>query len=216
MRCCIQPLPYAHADRLVMVWQDLRRAAGRPTSGRHRATTPTGGKEKAIFDEVAVISGWRPTLTGGAEPEPHARRTGVARILLRPRHRPDPRPHIHAGGRRAQRATGGGDRPTGCGAGGSAASPRRSGSRHAQRRAARNHRRAAADGFRPIVNRRRRNLAAAPAEHGRPGARRGRPARRRAGCRRACRSSARRRRPTRWPGSSRPRIRSSTRRPAST
>ena len=46
------------------------RAADPPTNGRRRATTPTGAAKRALFEEVAVITGWRPTLIGSAEPEP--------------------------------------------------------------------------------------------------------------------------------------------------
>ena len=65
----IQPLPYAHADRLVMVWQDLRARGGPADEWATPGNYADWRKEKAIFDEVAVISGWRPTLTGAAEPE---------------------------------------------------------------------------------------------------------------------------------------------------
>ena len=66
----IRPLPYRHAERLVMVWQDLRARGGPADEWATPGNYADWRKEKAIFDEVAVISGWRPTLTGGAEPEP--------------------------------------------------------------------------------------------------------------------------------------------------
>jgi putative ABC transport system permease protein len=65
----IRPLPYRHADRLVMVWQDLRARGGPADEWATPGNYADWRKEKSIFDEVAVISGWRPTLTGGAEPE---------------------------------------------------------------------------------------------------------------------------------------------------
>jgi len=65
----IRPLPYGHADRLVMVWQDLRARGGPADEWATPGNYADWRKEKGIFDEVAVISGWRPTLTGGAEPE---------------------------------------------------------------------------------------------------------------------------------------------------
>ncbi len=65
----IRPLPYAHADRLVMVWQDLRARGGPADEWATPGNYADWRKEKSIFDEVAVISGWRPTLSGGAEPE---------------------------------------------------------------------------------------------------------------------------------------------------
>jgi putative ABC transport system permease protein len=65
----IRPLPYAHAERLVMVWQDLRARGGPADEWATPGNYADWRKEKSIFDDVAVISGWRPTLTGGAEPE---------------------------------------------------------------------------------------------------------------------------------------------------
>ena len=66
----IRPLPYAHPDKLVMVWQDLRARGGPPDEWATPGNYADWRREKGIFAEVAVISGWRPTLTGGAEPEP--------------------------------------------------------------------------------------------------------------------------------------------------
>jgi putative ABC transport system permease protein len=66
----IRPLPYPHAERLVMVWQDLRARGGPADEWATPGNYADWRKETAIFDEVAVISGWQPTLTDGAEPEP--------------------------------------------------------------------------------------------------------------------------------------------------
>lgn len=66
----IRPLPYPDADRLVMVWQDLRARGGPRDEWATPGNYADWRKEKGIFEAVAVISGWRPTLLGGAEPEP--------------------------------------------------------------------------------------------------------------------------------------------------
>jgi len=66
----IRPLPYANADRLVMVWQDLRARGGPADEWATPGNYADWRKEKHIFADVAVITGWRPTLLGGAEPEP--------------------------------------------------------------------------------------------------------------------------------------------------
>jgi putative ABC transport system permease protein len=66
----IRPLPYEHGDRLVMVWQDLRARGGPADEWATPGNYADWRKASSAFDEVAVISGWRPTLTGGAEPEP--------------------------------------------------------------------------------------------------------------------------------------------------
>jgi putative ABC transport system permease protein len=66
----LKPLPYGHPDRLVMVWQDLRARGGPPDEWATPGNYADWRQAKEIFKSVAVISGWRPTLTGGAEPEP--------------------------------------------------------------------------------------------------------------------------------------------------
>ena len=66
----IRPLPYGAADRLVMVWQDLRARGGPADEWATPGNYADWRRDTGIFDQVAVISGWRPTMTGGAEPEP--------------------------------------------------------------------------------------------------------------------------------------------------
>ena len=66
----LRPLPYAHPGRLVMVWQDLRARGGPADEWATPGNYADWRRETAIFQQVAVISGWRPTLTGDAEPEP--------------------------------------------------------------------------------------------------------------------------------------------------
>jgi predicted permease len=66
----IRPLPYADPARLVMVWQDMRARGGPADEWATPGNYADWRKAREIFDEVAVISGWRPTLTGGAEAEP--------------------------------------------------------------------------------------------------------------------------------------------------
>jgi putative ABC transport system permease protein len=66
----IRPLPYGYPDRLVTVWQDLRARGGPPDEWATPGNYVDWRQEKAIFDELAVIAGWGPTLTGGNEPEP--------------------------------------------------------------------------------------------------------------------------------------------------
>ena len=65
----LRPLPYAEADRLVMVWQDMR-ARGGPaqewaTPGNFADWQQAGG----LFDAIAAIQGWQPSLTGSGAPE---------------------------------------------------------------------------------------------------------------------------------------------------
>ena len=66
----LKPLPYADADRLVTVWQDLRRRGGPADEWLTPGNYADLRKEKGILADIAVITNWRPTLTGGAEPEP--------------------------------------------------------------------------------------------------------------------------------------------------
>ena len=66
----LRPLPYANPERLVMVWQDLRARGGPADEWASPGNYADWRRETGLFQQVAVISGWRPTLTGDAEPEP--------------------------------------------------------------------------------------------------------------------------------------------------
>lgn len=66
----LRPLPYAKPDRLVMVWQDYRARGGPADEWASPGNYVDWSQEKSIFTDVAAIGGWRPTLTGGGEPEP--------------------------------------------------------------------------------------------------------------------------------------------------
>ena len=66
----LRPLPYATPERLVMVWQDFRARGGPADEWASPGNYVDWSREKSLFDDVAAIQGWRPTLTGGAEPEP--------------------------------------------------------------------------------------------------------------------------------------------------
>ena len=66
----LKPLPYAHPDRLVMVWQDFRARGGPADEWATPGNYVDWRAQKDLFQRIAVISGWRPAMTGGAEPEP--------------------------------------------------------------------------------------------------------------------------------------------------
>ena len=67
----IQPLPYANPSRLVMVWQDLRARGGPADEWASPGNYADWRQENDLFEAVAVISGWLPTLTdAGAPAEP--------------------------------------------------------------------------------------------------------------------------------------------------
>jgi putative ABC transport system permease protein len=66
----LRPLPYANPDRLVMVWQDLRARGGPADEWASPGNYADWRAERHLFEQVAVISGWRPTLSGGETPEP--------------------------------------------------------------------------------------------------------------------------------------------------
>ena len=68
----IRPLPYAAPDRLVMVWQDYRARGGPADEWATPGNYADWRRATDIFEALAVLTGWRPTLTGGAEPEPIA------------------------------------------------------------------------------------------------------------------------------------------------
>ena len=66
----LKPLPYPDAERLVMVWQDLRARGGPEDEWLSPGNYVDLRGAKDVVDQIAVISGWRPTLTGAGEPEP--------------------------------------------------------------------------------------------------------------------------------------------------
>ena len=66
----LKPLPYAEPDRLVMLWQDHRARGGPETEWASPGNLVDWQAEASIFDSVAAIRGWRPTLTGMGDPEP--------------------------------------------------------------------------------------------------------------------------------------------------
>ncbi len=66
----LRPLPYAHPERLVMVWQDLRARGGPPDEWATPGNYADWRREPGIFQQIAVVTGWRPTLIANGEPEP--------------------------------------------------------------------------------------------------------------------------------------------------
>ena len=66
----LRPLPYARPDRLVTVWQDLRARGGPADEWATPGNYVDWRTAKDVFQQVAVIAGWRPTLLGGTEPVP--------------------------------------------------------------------------------------------------------------------------------------------------
>ena len=66
----LRPLPYRDADRLVTVWQDMRARGGPADEWATPGNYADWRNEKALFEQIAVITGWRPTLIARAEPEP--------------------------------------------------------------------------------------------------------------------------------------------------
>jgi putative ABC transport system permease protein len=72
----LRPLPYGAPDRLVTVWQDLRARGGPADEWATPGNYADWRRETGLFQSVSVITGWRPTLTGDAEPRARSRRTG--------------------------------------------------------------------------------------------------------------------------------------------
>lgn len=66
----LRPLPYADPDRLVMVWQDMRGRGGPADEWATPGNVADWRAAKHVFENVAAIGGWRPTLMGDTEPEP--------------------------------------------------------------------------------------------------------------------------------------------------
>ena len=66
----LRPLPYSDPNRLVMVWQDLRARGGPADEWASPGNVADWRAADHLFEGLAAISGYRPTLTGVAEPEP--------------------------------------------------------------------------------------------------------------------------------------------------
>ena len=65
----LRPLPYAHADRLVLVWQDLR-ARNVVDFPIAPGDYPELVEQKQVFEEMAAVSTFRQPISGDAgEPE---------------------------------------------------------------------------------------------------------------------------------------------------
>lgn len=65
----LRPLPYGDPERLVMVWQDYTARGGPADEWASPGNFADWRKAENIFERVAAIGGWRPTLTGDTEPE---------------------------------------------------------------------------------------------------------------------------------------------------
>jgi putative ABC transport system permease protein len=65
----LRPLPYADADRLVIVWQDLRARGGPATEWTGPSQHFDWKAESALFETLMSVRGWNATLAGGDMPE---------------------------------------------------------------------------------------------------------------------------------------------------
>src|SRR5688572_19343126 len=65
----LRPLPYPEADRLVMVWQDLRARGGPATEWTGPAQHFDWKAETAVFENLMSVRGWNATLAGSDMPE---------------------------------------------------------------------------------------------------------------------------------------------------
>jgi putative ABC transport system permease protein len=65
----LRPLPYPDADRLVMVWQDLRARGGPATEWTGPSQHFDWKAESALFETLMSVRGWNATLAGGDMPE---------------------------------------------------------------------------------------------------------------------------------------------------
>jgi predicted permease len=65
----LKPLPYPDADRLVMVWQDLRARGGPATEWTGPANHFDLKTQTQIFSGVTTIRGWNASLADGSVPE---------------------------------------------------------------------------------------------------------------------------------------------------
>ena len=66
----LKPLPYGAPDRLVMVWQDLRARGGPDDEWLTPGNYADLRNAADVVEGIAVMSGWRPALTGLGETAP--------------------------------------------------------------------------------------------------------------------------------------------------
>jgi putative ABC transport system permease protein len=65
----LKPLPYANADRLVMVWQDMRSKGGPATEWTTPGNHFDWQAQKDVFESVTTFRGWNVSLSGDGIPE---------------------------------------------------------------------------------------------------------------------------------------------------
>ena len=65
----LRPLPYPDADRLVMVWQDMRARGGPATEWTTPANHFDWSAQKDVFESVTTFRGWNASLAGNGLPE---------------------------------------------------------------------------------------------------------------------------------------------------
>jgi putative ABC transport system permease protein len=66
----VKPLPYSDPDRIMTLWQDLRARGGPADEWLTPGNYADWQRETQLFEQVAALTGMRPTLTGEGEPEP--------------------------------------------------------------------------------------------------------------------------------------------------
>ena len=65
----LRPLPYPGADRLVIVWQDLRARGGPATEWSGPSQQFDWKAERDVFESLTSVRGWSASLAGGDLPE---------------------------------------------------------------------------------------------------------------------------------------------------
>jgi putative ABC transport system permease protein len=65
----LRPLPYAHPDRLVMLWVDMRARGGPATEWTGPSQHFDWKAQRDVFDGVTSFRGWNASIAGGTIPE---------------------------------------------------------------------------------------------------------------------------------------------------
>ena len=65
----LRPLPYKEPDRLLMVWEDHTARGGPSTEWTSPPNFADWRDQNNVFDRMAALQAWLPTLTGVGEPE---------------------------------------------------------------------------------------------------------------------------------------------------
>ena len=85
-----EPLPYPHANRILMIWSTFQGARSPIAFGTYHELA----ERSHSFDALAIFEPWQPAMTGGAQPERLEGQSVSASFFRHDRRRACPRPRF--------------------------------------------------------------------------------------------------------------------------